>query len=116
MSTDKSSIQIGNEKGLAALSESVPPELMASLLSKAESTLEKRMKELHQGLAASNSHQIYEAAHSIKGSSGSLFADRISALGALMEEASADMDAVGVLLPAMDKAAAETISWWRSKQ
>jgi PAS domain S-box-containing protein len=106
---------IGNDEGLDAFTTQAPPEVMRSLLGKAGISLEKRMDDIRRGLEIGDSNLIHEAAHTIKGSCGSMFATRISALAIVVEDKSKDMDAIRDLMPTMEHVAEETVDWWRSK-
>lgn len=106
---------IGDEKKLAAFSAAINPEMMANLFQKAEQSLDRRMEDLRKGLAESDSTLVHEAAHAIKGSSGSMFGLRISALAAEVDSHSSDLEKVGLLMPDLEQAATDTIEWWRSK-
>lgn len=113
--TDVEASPIGKDDALIEFQEKIGSDMMGSLLDKAQTTLEMRMADLRRGLETSDSDLIVKAAHSIKGSSGSLFAARVSMLAAIMEEASVDLAAVRDLMPVMEQTADETIRWWRSK-
>ncbi len=106
---------VGDDDALLAFSEKIDAETLSNLLGKAQLTLEKRMSDIRLGLDTSNSDLIYEAAHSIKGSSGSLFARRISALAEVVETKSSELEDLRSMMPVMEQTAQETISWWRSK-
>lgn len=105
---------IGNEKSLAALQSQVPPAAMFKLLSMAPEGLLARVAEIRGGLEDRDSKMVRMAAHSIKGTSGSLFAVRLSREAAIIESMSTDLDAVGKLIPTFQITVDQTISWWRA--
>ncbi len=107
---------IGDESKLSTFSSALPPEMLTNLFDKAEQSLNRRMGDLGRGVAESDTNLIHEAAHSIKGSSGSMFGMRISAIAAKIDANSADLDTVAQLMPGAEEAAQETIDWWRSKR
>jgi PAS domain S-box-containing protein len=104
-----------NEDGMNAFCQQFDAAIVSKLLVKAQEGLSARMDELHKALAASDSKQIREAAHSIKGSCGSMFAIRVSELSAVIEEKSSDLEAVSKLMPELEIAAKEASEWWRNK-
>ena len=106
---------IGDDEKLARFSGAVNADMMANLFDKAEQSLTRRMDDLRRGVAEANSTLIHEAAHAIKGSSGSMFGLRISALAAEIDTNSSDLEKVSQLMPDTEQAASDTIDWWRSK-
>ena len=106
---------IGDDEKLARFSGAVNADMMANLFDKAEQSLTRRMDDLRRGVAEANSTLIHEAVHAIKGSSGSMFGLRISALAAEIDTNSSDLEKVSQLMPDTEQAASDTIDWWRSK-
>lgn len=107
---------IGDETRLAAFRKRVGADIVVSLLDKAQISLDTRMEKLREGIAASDHDMMHEAIHSIKGSSGSMFAMRLSELAADIEQHSADVDVVRKLMPKFEEAAKETATWWRDQK
>ncbi len=105
--------QAGDQAQLATLQEKLPAEIISKLLTEAQITLEKRLLELQQGVKDGNSKVIAEAAHAIKGASGSMFAIQIAKLAAEIEEKSHSIEVVKELMPDFEVAAKEAIEWWR---
>ena len=110
------SAPIGDDSKLAELSKKLDSETLSSLLVTSEECLEARVVKLRAGVDGSDTDIIFEAAHSMKGASGSMFGLRMSALAAVVEENSADLEMTRHLLPEIEKTADETIDWWRSKR
>ncbi len=106
---------IGDDEKLATFSAAVNTDMMANLLLKAEQSLSRRMDDLRRGVVEADSTLVHEAAHAIKGSSGSMFGLRISALAAEIDANSDDLEKVSQLMPDAEQAASDTIDWWRSK-
>lgn len=113
--TAEETMPIGDDRRLDELRKQMPAEVMSNLLEKACESLLGRMQELRDGVAEQNAGKIKEAAHSIKGSSGSMFALRVSVLAAYVEENCDDLDVVRQQIPLLEAAAEETIEWWHSK-
>jgi HPt (histidine-containing phosphotransfer) domain-containing protein len=106
---------IGDEEKLAKFTAAVNADMMANLFEKAVQSLTRRMDDLRRGLAEADATLVHEAAHAIKGSSGSMFGLRISALAAEIDSNSDDLEKVSQLMPDAEQAASDTIDWWRSK-
>ncbi|NQW00590.1 MAG: PAS domain S-box protein [Rhodospirillales bacterium] len=107
---------VGDDQMLDGLRQQMSPEIMANLLDQAKESLLVRIQELRDGVELSDSKMIAEAAHSIKGASGSMFATRVSALAALANDQAADIEAIRALIPALEDACDATLQWWASKQ
>lgn len=90
-------------------------ETVSTLLEKARESLSTRMEELRQALEMVDPEQIRVAAHSIRGSCGSMFAMRVSELAAEIEAKSLDIATIVELMPEFEIAAKNAIEWWRSK-
>ncbi|MDD9915553.1 MAG: ATP-binding protein [Rhodospirillaceae bacterium] len=110
------SVPIGDDSKLDELSQKIDEDTLATLLTTSEECLEERVVKLRAGVNGSDSDAIYAAAHSMKGACGSMFGVRMSALAAVVEENSQDLNMTRELLPEIEKTATETISWWRSKR
>jgi PAS domain S-box-containing protein len=110
------SYPVGDEHMIDDLKNQMPPELMSSLVQEAEKSLQIRVSQIHEGLETKDAVLIREAAHSIKGSSGTMFATRISELAIFCEENSENFDAIKNLLPTIDQVAKDTIAWWNDKR
>jgi PAS domain S-box-containing protein len=108
-------IPIGDIEGLESLRNQLGSNTVQKLLLSAEATLNERMDELRGGVAAENSDQVRQAAHSIKGACGSLFAPRICDLVADIEEQSFDISKIRQQMPELEKIAQDTVTWWRDK-
>ena len=85
------------------------------LLAEAETSLIGHMEKLRHGIENSDPVEISEAAHSIKGTSGSLFAVRISNLAAVIEDNAVDLDMVRAMMPVMEQTETLSIEWWRNQ-
>lgn len=110
--TDIDVTAIGDEEGFAGFREHLPAEVMSGLLVEAQNSLQNRLTELRQGVDDQDSHKIREAAHSIKGASGSMFAMRVAEIAAKMEIESDDIDAIRESMGELEKAATDAINWW----
>ncbi|NQW01031.1 MAG: PAS domain S-box protein [Rhodospirillales bacterium] len=106
---------IGDDDQLSQLGEQMGPELLATLLGQAKTSLQTRMHDLRTALHDGDAERITEAAHSIKGSSGSLFAVRVSELAAAIEADPSDFTVIKTRMPELEEAARDTISWWAGK-
>jgi len=109
-------VPLGDEEKLENFSKVLKPEMLANLLGKAETSLKTRMEDLRRGIENGDAALVHEAAHAIKGSSGSMFGARISAIAAEIDSNHQDMATVVQLMPRAEVAASETIDWWRSKR
>ena len=107
---------IGDDFKLDELSQKIDEDTLATLLTTSEECLGERVVKLRAGVNGSDSDAIYASAHSMKGACGSMFGARMSALAAVVEENSQDLNMTRELLPEIEKTATETISWWRSKR
>jgi PAS domain S-box-containing protein len=112
---DETNTPIGNADKLAELRQLVKTDTMNSLLLKAEQNLNDRLNDLNHGLATSDRKLVREAAHSIKGSAGSMFAMHMTELAALIEEKSSDLDDVRQLIPEVEHVVSQTVKWWRDQ-
>lgn len=106
---------VGNAQGLDDLRAQLSSEIVATLLLEAQNSLNERLESLKQAVQNENSVEIKEAAHSIKGSSGSMFAMQLSKLAANLEASAQDVDAVRELMPEFEDAAEEALAWWRDQ-
>jgi len=88
---------------------------VSRLLQTAQKSLAERMDELRLGLASSDAEEVRNAAHAIRGSSGSMFAERMAAFATMVEENSTDIDFVREVMPALEETAENTIKWWRDQ-
>ncbi len=116
-STDDSDftlLPVGDAGLLSELLAQLPAGVQATLFAEAAISLTDRMGELTRGHEEGNSDQIFQAAHTIKGTSASLFAVRVSKLAALVEEQATDRAALAALLPMMETSAQETLAWWKT--
>lgn len=103
---------VGDDTMLDALRDGMGPQVLPTLLVKAQKALQDRVEKLRNGLEASNPDLIREAAHSIRGASGSMGAYRISELAAVIEDNAGDLDTVRNLLPEFEEVAKSTVIWW----
>ena len=106
---------IGDDKKFDEFSQIINIEIKTKLLTNAQNSLQDRMEKLRNGLASSDPDQIREAAHSIKGASGSMYAPRISILASVIEEQPDDFDCINKLMPEFEDAAKDTLEWWAKK-
>ena len=90
--------------------------MLDNLLGAAEESLTTRMEDLRRGLENGDTELIHEAAHAIKGSSGSMLGTRIPNIADEIDTNHGDMEIVTKLMPRAEVAASETIDWWRSKR
>lgn len=107
--------QIGDEAKLNAFRELIDAEIVSTLLEKAQESLLARMDEMRHALEESNPEQVRLVAHTIKGSSGQMFAMRVPELAEIIENKSSDLAAISKLMPEFEIAAQNAIEWWRSK-
>ncbi len=107
---------IGDENNLTAFQAQITPEVMVNLLSMAPEGLLVRVAEIRRGLDSSDPDMVRMAAHSIKGTSGSLFAVRLSREAAVIEATSSDLDAVNRLMTTFDITVDQTITWWQAME
>ncbi|MBG04458.1 MAG: hypothetical protein CMM59_10340 [Rhodospirillaceae bacterium] len=113
---ESNEVPLGDEEKLESFSKVLKPEMLDNLLGKAEESLTTRMEDLRRGVENGDTALIHEAAHAIKGSSGSMFGTRISNIAAEIDTNHGDMEIVTQLMPRAEVAASETIDWWRSKR
>jgi len=105
---------VGNTDGLEELRQKFGPDVITNLLGKAENSLNEQMEKVRNGIESSNSDQIREAAHTINGSCGSMFATSISEFAKTIEEQASDVNVVRSLMPEFEDIAKQTVDWWRS--
>ncbi|NQW01881.1 MAG: response regulator [Rhodospirillales bacterium] len=105
----------GDLGGLKKFRDQLGSETVSTLLNEAQKSLRKQLVDLRDGLQTGDATRIREAAHAIKGGSGSLFATHIAKLAADIERNAADIDTVRGLMPAFENAATDAIAWWREQ-
>ncbi|MBT6036432.1 MAG: response regulator, partial [Kordiimonadaceae bacterium] len=105
---------IGDKKQMASFIAKVPKDRAEKLLRSAEDNLKTKMEDLWSGVNNSDVEAIKLASHTIRGSSGSLYAMRVSEIARIIQEEYQDIDKVRSLMPLIDDAATETIRWWKS--
>jgi len=110
---DVSDLPIGDDIKLANFQEMVTPEKVREIIAKAPASLNNRMDQLRHGIEVSDSKKIADAAHSIRGMSGSLFAIRLSSEAGLVERAATDLEEVRSLLPMLEETVRQTLKWWQ---
>lgn len=88
------------------------PKLILQLLDLARSTTIERAATLRAAADDSDGERIHFAAHTIKGSAGTLFASRLSQLAHDIEANHADPEHVRSLLPAFQQSVEEALAWW----
>jgi len=108
-------LPIGDDKKLADFQEMITHEKVREILAKAPESLGKRMDQLRHGIDVSDSSEIAEAAHSIRGMSGSLFAVRLASAADLVEKAATDLEEVRSLLPLLEETVKKTLQWWQDR-
>jgi len=110
-----SEIPIGDDVQLTNFQQMITAEKVREIISKAPESLNQRLDQLRHGLEVLDSREISEAAHSIKGMSGSLFAKRLSSEAEAIEKVASDPDEVRNLLPAFEETARATLEWWQDR-
>jgi signal transduction histidine kinase/integral membrane sensor domain MASE1/DNA-binding response OmpR family regulator len=106
---------VGDEGRLEELRRQLTPEIVSNLLIEAQKSLQQRLDDLNNAIQEKDCEQIREAAHSIKGSSGSMFAMQLSKVAAELEASSSDIDSVLTIMPKFEVAASEAMEWWGEK-
>lgn len=112
---DTDSLPIIDERQFSNFCNQVTPEIVMNLLTKAEESLIQNLEGLRDGIETANPEKIYQAAHAIKGSSGSMFAARLADLARIVEQNSNEIANVQSLMPKIVQAANETIQWWQNR-
>jgi len=107
---------IGDDTELSNFEETVGPELLDTILQTASESHTRLLEELCEAVAQSDSDVVHSAAHTIKGSSASLFGMRLAQLANSIQENSEDLEHVRNMLPQMEKTTHETIAWWDGKR
>lgn len=97
------------------LQTQLPEEAVTILIGEAQKSLRTRLNELRESLEAEDPRQVREAAHAIKGASGSMFAVRVSRLAADIEMFSADILKVQDMMPEFETAAEDALEWWQNQ-
>jgi len=110
-----SDLPIGDDEKFASFQEMLTPEKVREIISKAPESLNSRMDQLRHGIEISDSKQIAEATHSIRGMSGSLFAIRLSSEADIVERAASDLEEVRRLLPVLEETVRQTLQWWQDR-
>lgn len=103
---------VGDQEKLQDFRGQLDEETVSLLLVKAQSTLNGRLAELRAAIEVSDTNQIRETAHAIKGACGSMFATRISQMAAEIEGCSSDALQVRAMMPEFEKIAEASIAWW----
>lgn len=103
---------IGDEKSLKELRDLVGAGKITALLEEAENSVQKRFEQIRSGLLEEDSGRIREAAHALKGVSGSLFATRLSNIAQIVEQNSSDFSFLRGQIKDFEDVADVTISWW----
>jgi len=107
-------LPIGDVERLEEIRQCLPPGEIDSLLAAAQISLEELLCDLRAGVEKSDSKQISEVAHAIKGASGSLFAARLSQLAGKIEIKAGELEIIRELMPDFEETAAATLAWWKS--
>mgnify|MGYP000152544551 CR=1 FL=1 len=108
-------IPIGDKEGFTSFCEQLSPEVITILLKTAQQSLPEHIEKLRHALDRSDPTLIYEAAHSIKGECGSMFATRISEIAAVAETQCKDINFIRNLMPEIEDAAFHTLEWWHTQ-
>jgi PAS domain S-box-containing protein len=90
-------------------------ETITILLREAQSSLQKRLGKLREGVSDGDTTQIREAVHAIKGASGSMYAMHVSELAAEIESSATDIGVVQSLMPEFELAAMDVLDWWHKQ-
>jgi len=104
---------IGDGDRLRELVSLVGPAKAKSLLETTHRSMHADMVSLQEAIRIGNPGQISEAAHSIKGSSGSLCAVRLFQEAEQLQEISEDVEAVRTALPGFASTMTQTLAWWK---
>lgn len=107
-------VPLGDANQLDKLRQQMGDATLSILLNEAMKSLDLLVQTTKDGSLQENSDMIHSAAHSIKGSCGSLYGLRVSALAQIIEENAEDLEFVRELIPEFEKVASETNDWWRS--
>lgn len=108
------SLPIGDLEALNGLLSHMPADVQSSLFEQAEISINLKLADLKLGIEEEHAERIFEAAHAIKGSSGSMFAVKLVELAAVTEDYVNDQQSLAILLPMMEDAAEETLVWWKT--
>ncbi len=106
---------IGDQQKLKDLCAQLNAETVGALLKQAQESLLVQVGRLRMGVKSKASGEIREAAHSIKGASGSMFAIRISELATEIEIISDDLGAISDVMPTFEHTAELTLKWWNEQ-
>lgn len=103
---------IGDTDKLASFRQMFPEDKIRELLLEVHASIETRMEEIRTALQENDLTMLKAAAHSIAGMSGSMFGIRLFEQAKTIETEADDLDAVRNLVPALEKTAEETRTWW----
>jgi len=105
-------LPIGDLTALNGFRDVVSAEKANEIIARAPESIASRLEELRRGLELSDSRMVANAAHAIKGVSGSLFAVRLSDQARQIEDDAEDLDRVRLLFPEFEQTALDTAAWW----
>ncbi len=111
-----SPLPIIDEQGFALFCSQLSSDIVPLLLTKAQESLRVHLTNLRAGVSSDDPEMVYQAAHAIKGSCGSMFAVRLAALAKDAELQSQDTDSLTALMPQIERAAEETLKEWQRHQ
>ncbi len=106
---------VGNEEGFARFCSALPDGVIADLLKEAQSSLQTHQVSLKAAVQDEDAKLIREAAHAIKGASGSMFATQVADIARRIEVNSQDIEMVSALMVDFDVAVVDTLQWWEAQ-
>jgi PAS domain S-box-containing protein len=100
------------EAAFRAFADARDPDMIRKLLGLGRDSAVDRLKDLRAAVDAGDSAQIRFLARTLKGSSGTLFARRLSELARDIELVNGDIGAVRAKMPEFEACMTETLEWW----
>lgn len=110
---DYSNVPIGDIDGLKVFEQTISKKISCDLLDKTHDSIVLLVADIKSGLESNDPERIFKAAHTIKGTSGSMFGQRLSLVALEIENCSDNLEEVSKLLPILDLTVEATFSWWQ---
>ncbi len=106
------SSDIGDPAQLKKLFEVMGPETTQILLNKAPAALENQLSEIQTGIRNGDVAHVHKAAHTIRGSCGSMAATQLCSIAKKIEEEGDDLVVIEGYFAELTHSAEKTITWW----
>ncbi|MEH6631837.1 MAG: ATP-binding protein [Halopseudomonas aestusnigri] len=110
---DYTDVPIGDIDGIRVFEQTISNKIACELLEKTHDSIVLLVADIRSGLEKGDPEIIFKAAHAIKGTSGSMFGQRLSLIALEIESCSDNSEEVSKLLPILDLTVEATFTWWQ---